>query len=314
MGDSEVRNDSLVEYLETAYENFREGAFREAEKVLEKALGVDFEDTELMAALKCANFWSSRQDRVGSIPDSYDRGEFLLKQWNAYLAFFRKDESFEACNYAVRQWVFGRALLCYKEVLEESGGHDADILLRMARCYKGLGDYQTALEYFEAANRQKTDDPQTLAELGDCYAFINEARAAKIFFREAFFLDPGRIDLASLESLMIRRLIDKLEGMGLTSPLLEEWIPVYGILFRIFNVKRELKPLEYGKLKQSIYNLENSLLEGTEERDRIVPRLINRYFWLIDHYIGTNESREKIEQVLRNVKQLDVSIYEQYVQ
>ena len=118
-----------------------------------------------------------------------------------------------------------------------------------------------------------------------------------------------------LRSPLIRRLVDKLVDMGMEAPAINEWLPVYGTLYGVLNVKRELKPLEYGKLKQSIFNLENQLLEGGEgESDMVVPRLINRYFWLIDHYITTKDSREKIEQVLRKVKQLNTEVYDQYIQ
>jgi hypothetical protein len=60
----------------------------------------------------------------------------------------------------------------------------------------------------------------------------------------------------------------------------------------VFSVKREMKPLEFGKLKQSIFLLEREI--ESEPRARgLVPRLINRYFWLIDHYMAAGESREK---------------------
>ena len=111
-------------------------------------------------------------------------------------------------------------------------------------------------------------------------------------------------------------MVEKLSEKGFAPPTLQEWLPVYGVLYGVLNVKRELKPLEYGKLKQSIFTLENRLLEEHSDalRNEVVPRLINRYFWLIDHYLGTKDSREKIEQVLRKVKQLDSDVYELYIQ
>jgi hypothetical protein len=78
-------------------------------------------------------------------------------------------------------------------------------------------------------------------------------------------------------------------------------------------VKRELKAVEVGKLRQSIYQLENESKEGSEDRAAIAPRLINRYFWLVDHYIAVKEDRAKIEEVLLKVRLLDQSVYKQYV-
>jgi len=44
----------------------------------------------------------------------------------------------------------------------------------------------------------------------------------------------------------------------------------------------------------------------------VVPRLINHYFWLIDHYLASGEERQKIEEVLERIKALDPAIYKEY--
>ena len=110
---------------------------------------------------------------------------------------------------------------------------------------------------------------------------------------------------------MIQRLIAKLKSQGLTEEQLPEWIPVYGTVYGLFNVKRELRPLELGKLKQSIYQLEKELLQ--EHPEQLVPRIINQYFWLIDHYVSSGEDREKIEEILRKIESIDPNIYKEYI-
>jgi hypothetical protein len=87
---------------------------------------------------------------------------------------------------------------------------------------------------------------------------------------------------------------------------------VYGAIFGVFTVKRELKAVEVGKLKQAIYQLENEVKEGSDERVLLVPRLINKYFWLIDHLIAAREDKGRIDEVLLKVRMLDQSIYKQY--
>jgi hypothetical protein len=89
-------------------------------------------------------------------------------------------------------------------------------------------------------------------------------------------------------------------------------MPVYGALLGVFGVKRELKAVEVGKLRQSIYQLENEVKEGGDDKSTLIPRLINRYFWLIDHYIAVKEDRARIDEVLLKVRLLDQSIYKQY--
>ena len=118
-----------------------------------------------------------------------------------------------------------------------------------------------------------------------------------------------------LESLLIVRLIVRLKKMGYASPELEEWIPVYGVVFGVLNVKRELKPLEYGRLKQSIFTMEAEMKELCEDAGLFhKPRLLNRYFWLIDHLVTTKENHEKIDEVLEKIKKIDQNVYEQYIQ
>jgi hypothetical protein len=101
--------------------------------------------------------------------------------------------------------------------------------------------------------------------------------------------------------------------LGYKSPELEEWIPVYGVLFGVFNVKRELRAIELGKLKQSIFSLENELRERSAESAVLIPRLINRYFWLIDHYLNVGEDTSRVDETLLKIKVLDPVIYERYI-
>jgi tetratricopeptide (TPR) repeat protein len=313
MGDPAAKVAEISSILARAYDLQRDGAFAEAEPVIEQALALDYENKEVLSALKCANYWKEKKARLATIRDPYDQAEFLLKAWRGFMDFLDQiKDVYDSCLYSIRQWVFGKSIVNYLHLLE-SGGADPDLFFRIGRCFKGLGDYQHAVEYLEAANSGRRDDPEIVAELADCYALVNEIKASKAFFREAFFLDPQKIDVKLLDSLLIRRLVDRLRAMGYSSPALEEWIPVYGVLFGVLNVKRELKSLEYGKLRQSIFALENQLDEDAETRGRLAPRLINRYLWLIDHYMHSGEEREKIDEVLHKIRDIDVSVYEQIV-
>ena len=315
----EVMQDSgrIESILEDVQNKIREGLFSEAEKLLERALEIDFEHPEVLSSLKCVSFWKERLGRFHEINDDFDRGEYLLKQWAAFHHFLSRLEApIERELYALRQWIFGSALASYRKVLRSEEEPDEDILLRIGRCYKGMGDYDKALEFFESAGRKRREEPVFLAELADCYAFLGETKAAKAFFREAFFIGPKDVQIELLESGLIERLIERLQEMGYSGYELNEWIPVYGVLLGVFNVKRELRPLEYGKLKQSIYALEKRLHEETsedEDAEYLVPRLLNRYFWLIDHYVNSRENRERVEEVLKKIKQLDETVYEHYI-
>jgi len=288
--------------------------------------------------------------RAGSALEGFERGEQLLGQWRLFQAFAaRLADTPERCLFAIKQFVFSSALASYSATGGGSGatgggsgatgggsgaagagfdaagsgrdeaapsdaeaGEDPYLLLQIGRCHKGLGNYERAIECLEHANRQTREDARVLAELADCYSLVNESRAAKVFFREAFYVDPQAVDLAGLESPLVNRLAARLREKGYVEPLLNEWIPVYGAVWGVFNVKREMKPLEFGKLKQAIYHLEKERRIPGPEGERAVPRLINRYFWLIDHYLTTGEPRERVEEVLQKLKETDPVVHEAY--
>lgn len=313
MGDKTATHEKVSSLLTDVYEFFRQGRFDEASPLLAEALSLDFDRQEVVSALKCSSFWVEREKKLAAFREDSEKGEFLLEQWKNFTLFLEKlPEAFDAAVYAIKCFVFSRALEAFNNLMHQSGAHDPDVLFRIGRCYKGLGDYEKAINFFEAAGRQRMEDPETLVELADCYAFISEIKISKAFFREAFYLNPQRIELSSLESMLICKLIERLKGQGFESPELEEWIPVYGVLYGVFNVKRELKPLEYGKLKQAIYSMECDINEGKNDRF-LIPRLLNRYFWLIDHIMNTKSERDKLQDVLNKIKKIDASIYDLYV-
>jgi tetratricopeptide (TPR) repeat protein len=307
------KENEIIQILNNVYLNFKEGQFNEASTLLEKALEIDFDSTDVTNALKCANFWLEREDRLAAITGAYEKGEYYLSQWKVFSGFISRMENLsERCLFNLKYHIFGRALDQYLSLYNESDLSDPEILFRIGRCHKCQGNFEHAIRFLELASQYRREDAAVLAELADCYSLVNEDRAAKVFFREAFFLDPQGVELSYLESPIILRLVEKLKGtFGETGAELREWIPVYGTLYGLFNVKRELRPLELGKLKQAIYQLEKEI--GGHRQNRLAPRLINHYFWLVDHYLNSGEDRQKIEEVLLKIKELDPEIYSEYV-
>ncbi len=311
-GRLSFREDRTTEISNRVYQDLKEGLFADAVDLLEKTLGIDLQHPGAASALKCASFWKERQERERSLTDTYEKGELYLSGWNTFqTACGPLSDVPERFMYAVKLFVFGTALKHFLSFSESEAGADADVLFRIGRCYKGIGDYGRAIEFLVRANSGRREDSCLMAELADCYSLVSETRSAKVFFREAFFLDPQGIDLSALESPMIVRLSERVRGLGFSGPTLKEWLPVYGAIYGVFNVKRELKPLEFGKLKQSIFMLEKEV--GSEPAARgLVPRLINRYIWLIDHYLTVRESREKIEEIICRIRDLDPRVYGEY--
>ena len=311
-----LTNEEMIrKILNDAFASFSTGKFHTAAGILEKGIEIDFEDESIISFLKYANFWVERKGRSEEIDDLFEKGEFFLKEWKNFISFQDRNISgTDEDTYAIRHWVFGKALEAFLIIEEKNRTEDTEILFRIGKCYKGKGDYGKALEYLEKVNQKRRDDPGIIAELADCYAFVDEMKISKAFFREAFFIDSQRIDIYGLESLFMKRLIKRVAQMGYSQPVLSAWVPVFGVIYGIFNVKRELRPIEYGKLKQSIFQLETRIKDDVTdiEKELLIPRLIYRYFWLIDHHISSGDSRDKTETIILRIKKLDSSVYELY--
>ncbi|MGA2642008.1 MAG: tetratricopeptide repeat protein [Spirochaetia bacterium] len=303
-----------AQIFEAACQALREGMFSEAIDALESLLEGDVDFTGASSAMKCAGFWRERGEKEGARLEGFERGEQLLGNWRLFQAFVeRLGDTPERCLFSIKQFVFSSALASFSAAAPEpDAGGDPYLLLQIGRCFKGVGNYESAIECLERANQETRDDARILAELADCYSLVNESRAAKVFFREAYYVDPQAVDLPGLESPLVQRLAAKLRGRGFMEPLLNEWMPVYGAIWGVFSVKREMKPLELGKLKQAIYQLEKECRKPGPGRERAVPRLINRYLWLIDHYMTTGEPRERIEEVLAKLRETDPGVHEEY--
>jgi len=288
-----------------------------AAALLEEALRIDFDSDEIKHALMSMEWWCVRLSRVGEIRDPYEKGEFILSRLRQYYAFLESISCRDGlCQYEIRRFVFYCALCCFRDLLGDGvNQHDPGLLLLVGRCYKGIGAYDEAFRYIEQATRFRRDDGETLAELADVNALLGEAEKAKALFREAFFLDPGKIDLRMMESEMILRLRNKLlREKGYREEELREWMPVYGKLWGLFSVTRELKPIEFGRLKQSILAMETECRGNPSRGAALKPRLINRYFWLIDYYDVKQEDPDLREEVLLKIRAADPEIYERYVQ
>lgn len=298
--------------LSQAYELMKSGKPAEAVSVLEDNLSLDLENAEIVFAIKCANHWRQPLERIMKLESPYERGEGLVRQWKEFSAYIN-DRQNEQAVYALKSGIFKLALENYQKVVPDgTNAQKAEINRKIGLCHKKLGDYETALFFLNEAIGYQPDSAPVLAEMADCYALCGEEKNAKVLFREAFYIDAQEIEIEFLDAEVVTRLIQQVQEAGLKGKVLKEWIPVYGVLYGVFSIKRELRALEAGKLKQTVFALENEIKEAGSEVSLLTPRLINHYFWLIDYYINTNEERARINEVLLKIKLLDPRVYDRY--
>jgi len=307
------KEDKIVKILNTVHELLKKGKFTEAYTQLESILKLDFEYPGISEALKSTKYWIEHLKPYELIEGKFQRGEFLLRTWNSFHDFVLQIGPIpDLIFYNTKQFIFATALKNYTAILDTGNRYDPTLLLQLGRSHKEIGNYEDAIQLLENANQINPGNPTLLAELADCYSFIDELRASKLFFREAFFINPQKVNLATLESPIIVKLVERLRRKGYNKKELAEWIPVYGNIWNVFNVKRELKPLEIGKLKQSIFTLEQEVKEESKNLNILIPKLLNNYFWLVDHYVSTHEDQDRIEEILNKIKNINKSIYVEY--
>ena len=297
----------VISYLE-------QGQPFQAQQVLAVLYEQDLESKELAYANRCCTFWIDTARRLKEL-DEYERGQQMLSSWKNFQLFLsRENFSYEPAFYAVKKGFFSSALKLYTKLMDEKEDlHRAEIYRNAGICYKKIGDFENARLCLSEANNIYPNLASVLAELADCYSLCGEDKFGKVLFREAFFLNPEQIDVDFLDSELIKCLIKKAQEKGYSGKSMLNWIPVYGVLDGIFNIKRELTTQEVCRLKQNIYAMESEYKDPACNADLLVPKLLNSYFWLIDHYVLRHENVAKINEVLLKIKILDSSIYNLYV-
>ena len=314
-------NTRLNDGLSQAYELLKEGKPAMAKPLLEDALADDLDNKEILFTIRCASFWKEEFSAVEAILLTFEKGERIIQGWKRFITGITDllDENYEASIYAVRRGVFSQALENYQQHLDDPQQIlRAEAYRKAAFCHKQLGAFEVALNYLKEANTlldnitKREDAAPILAEMADCYALCGQDCYAKVFFREAFFLGANKIDLLFLDSELILRLVELVRQFGYPDRVMQEWIPVYGVLYGVLNINRPLRPIEFSNLKRDITSLENEIQSSTSEVSLLVPRLINKYFWLIDYYMNVNDNREMIEDTLRRIRLLNEDVYRAY--
>ncbi len=301
------------EELTKAYKFLSEGNLAQARDVLAQAIGYNFDNSEINFAHWCCSYWV---DFIQGLPrmEAYEQGDGLIARWKSFRQDSEQKQNFQQKTiYALQQGIFSLALKAY-DLSKEEGSQSqlADLYRKKGLCLKKLGKYENALNLLSEAYRISPQSSVILAEMADCLALCGEEKNAKVLFREAFFIDAQRIEIEFLESELICCLIRQVKEKGYTGAVLQEWIPVYGVLYGVFNVKRELRTQEAGRLRQEIFAKENEIKDPSNDSRLLVPKLINMYFWLIDHYARSNEGNDKINECLLQIRVHDENIYRMY--
>lgn len=296
---------------------FHEGNPYDAQNEINKLFETNLDCEEVMFINRCCVFWLDSSKRLKEINDDYEKSDYLLFEWKTFKPYIERDKiGYEPVLFAIQHGYFKNALKFYEELQkkdEKDAFQKAELLKKIGICYKKIGDFEHARSFLTEANAVYPNLSSVLAELADCYSLCGEDKIGKILFREAFFSNPEQIDLDFLDSQLINCLISFTQEKGYIGKSLHYWIPVYGVINGVFNIQKELTSQEVAKLKKNIYAMENEFKDPSCNSEILIPHLLNCYFWLIDHYVLTQENTKKISDVLLRIKILDSSIYDLYI-
>ncbi len=311
---SRIQSTTAADNLVFAYESLKNADIQSADFYLENALKADFEHPEVLLALKCMAFWKDQLSKMPETKNLLERGDFLCASWKKFMVFLtRVGDTSEKVRYAYKRFAFGLALDQYLALPdEEKDALGAALDLRLGRARKATGDIETALIHLERAIKTQRNDAKIMAELADVYAMAGESRLSKALFREAFFFDPSAVKIEYLESELILKIIENIQELGYSVDNIAEWIPVYAEIWGVFNVKRALSVAEYNRISAAARQLEIELRESPQHSTNLVPRLLNRYFWMVDHLKASGDEAG-LHSVLLKIKILDQSIYASYI-
>ena len=307
---------AIQNILKPVFDKLKEGDVDSACSLAAKVLEDNLDDEYVKCTYNAIIFWKEKLSISVTRPTHFDRGEYLFSQWSGFLQFMKRyDERCDAVVYALKVCVFNIIVDFYSLSLRKGGFENrVQVYRKLGLCYKLLGRYEKAIEFLKYASSLDVSSSSILAELADSYAMCGDERTAKVYFREAFFKDALSVQKEFLESGVIRGLIDKLDEMGFTDKEILAWLPVYAVLGGLFSVKRQLKAVELGKIKQEIFLLEASVKESKNINVKFeVPKLINSYFWLIDHYSQSDANKAKIDEILLRIKLINPDVYYNYV-
>jgi len=273
------------------YELIRSGKINEALVAFEDSFR-RFLDKDSECGIKVLKYLLPKMKRIKDLKDPYKIADAIISEWPKVLSNINLNgcsENLELIE-AVKHYLFFTALKYYTQIINNINQddvlvvRDTELMLKVSRCYRELKVEDKAIEVLEEVRLYNPTDSVVLSILGDLYFQVGDIDRAKLFFREAFFWDPQRIELQDIKCPIIKALTKTVRANGYRNEEVNEWIPIYGAIENVFDVRRELSKEEVDIIVRKIQMLENDFLKNREWRNITEPRLINSYIWLIDYY------------------------------
>jgi len=313
-GQLTFEDDPNASRMKIAINQLRLGEFAEASQAFNELFETDPDYPGVMTGIRAAEFWKNRADQIASMELGLEKGKFLKKEWNRFEEFIQNHDEYNKLHIqAVRIYIFTEAIHSFTRAYQNTISPDISLIYDIGECYFNIRDFEKAVETFEYAWEFKRDNSKLLARLADAYFALSDSpeihKKSRLLFREAFLYNPEEIELDRIKADFIETLITTVREKGFIEEEVPLWLPIYAAIEHEFNVKRELEEHEVNTLSDQIYRLEQDLIKAGTNTKLILPSLLNRYLWLIDHFYIEERDSIKVEMLKKKFQDADSEIY-----
>ncbi|PKL17761.1 MAG: hypothetical protein CVV49_09450 [Spirochaetae bacterium HGW-Spirochaetae-5] len=317
-GQLTFSDDPLLHDSTEIYQLISEGNFQEAIKKTDQLMNINPDYPGVVEAYRTAKFWANREKEIKKTGEGKKTADFLMEEWNAFddYATYKEMKASSAYKSAMR-YIFFKAAEQYKLAFQhnEETNDKFDLLINLGECFLRLKEHKLAIETLEYAMTSYKSNAKLLFILGESYYHADDIPKCLLYMREAFQIDPSQIDMSLIEAKPITEIVNAIQDSGKNVRDVREWIPVFGFLTDIFYVRRNLNKHQVESLKREVFNLENSFTRMNSddiEATNILPRIINKYLWLLDYYEHQNINIENSDQINKRLLSLDKDLFQEF--
>jgi len=317
-GQLTFSDDPLLNAANEIYLLIEDGDFKIAISKLDELLNINPEYPGLIPAFRTAKFWDNRTDYLKKFKEGKETATFLMEEWAKFDEYSHEVDILKSNAYkSAMRFIFLKASHHYRiafQKLEDQTGK-FDLLLNLGDCLLRLEEYKNAIEILEYAKNSFTSNARLLVILAESHFHLDDIPKSLLYFREAFFINPTEIDLSLIKSKPILELIEIISKERPNTPNIKEWIPIYGFLSDIFYVRKNLHRHQIDLIEKEIVKLEVVYQRMNKEQikeSNALPRLINKYLWLLDYYEFQNYNFENLSEIKKRLISLDESIFLPY--
>lgn len=317
-GQLTFSDDPILNAINEVYQLIEGGDFSAAVAKIDELMDVNADYPGLIEAYRVAKFWLNRNRELQALEEGKETAEFLMKEWGYFSEYAEEKQMLNSAAYrSCMRHIFRKAAEHYQHAFREQQDTSSNFqfLLNLGDCFLRLEEYRLAIDTLEFARSSYRSNARLMATLGEAYFHTGDVPKSLLCFREAFFIDPSEIDLSILKAKPILDCIEIVKQHRPDPANIAEWVPIYGFLFDIFYVKRNLSAHQVESIEKDIYNLEVTFQKMNKtqvEESNIVPRLVNKYLWLLDYYTLQNYNFENIAQIRERLLKIDRNLFQEY--